>query len=481
MVEIITNPSGSLGSAKPVLDIEHDPPSAAQSCGDMSTGSDMDSLEDARRLVRDLRQKTRAQAQQIMAWRRAYKMQELLISRLQREKCDQLKALSSKLLLFESRLIRKQKDISTMLNIRENIINRQQRIIETLSNRLIDNGLEVPQSEIHELETNLPDLDSLNDSDSAVVLEDVDSDSTYHVPKFRTNTDGVTVMRSISDAIDPNLKYTSVRRNNGFLRRPEILETVYSVEEDGDNDQEDIEQNIPQNIKSFWAILNTLKKESGLPSNMTYIGNVLTYTRSITNAFVVHFQSCYNNHTNVRISDQNHIPFCGSLTNHNFTEDEIQEKLKNMNIKNKDMHACQDFLIRTIESGLQVDVIYTNLAKVFDIVCHSLLLKKLEAYGVGEGGASWISSYLTNRCRYVDVSGAESKEIVGSGGMLQGSAEMVRLSIVEYMRYLEGTESSICVHGGEVVNVGYVITLGRINSSDMKNVKLCALSSQTSA
>ncbi|CAH1176224.1 unnamed protein product [Phaedon cochleariae] len=229
--------SGSLGSAKPILDIEQGP-SAAHSCGDMSSASDVDNLEDARRLVRDLRQKSRTQAQQIMAWRRAYKMQELLISRLQREKCDQLKALSSKLLLFESRLIRKQKDISTMLNVRENIIHRQQRIIDTLSNRLIDNGLEVPQSEINELETNLPDLESLNDSDSAVVLEDIDSDSTYHAPKFRINTDGVTIMRSISDAIDPNLKYTSVRRNNGFLRRPEILETVYSVEEDADNDQE---------------------------------------------------------------------------------------------------------------------------------------------------------------------------------------------------------------------------------------------------
>lgn len=131
-----------------------------------------------------------------------------------------------------------------MLNIRENIIHRQQRIIETLSNRLIDNGLEVPQSELTELECNIPDLDSLNDSDSAVVMEDLDSDSnTYHIPKFRTSSDGVTVVRSISDAIDPNLKYTSVRRNNGFLRRPEILETVYSVEEDADNDENKSEAN----------------------------------------------------------------------------------------------------------------------------------------------------------------------------------------------------------------------------------------------
>lgn len=162
--------------------------------------------------------------------------------RLQREKADQLKVLSSKILLFESRLIRKQKDISTLLNHRENIIHRQQRIIETLTNRLIDNGLEPPHNDLTELDTNLLDLDSLNDSDSAVVLEDVDSDSNVtHIPRFRsTNTDGVTVMRSISDAIDPNLKYTT-RRSNGFLRRPEILETVYSVEEDADNENQSSE------------------------------------------------------------------------------------------------------------------------------------------------------------------------------------------------------------------------------------------------
>ncbi|XP_060523548.1 uncharacterized protein LOC132700334 isoform X2 [Cylas formicarius] len=202
------------------------------------TSCDFENLDDARKLVRDLRQKTRTQAQQIMAWRRAYKLQEMLVTRLQKEKCEQLKVLSSKLLLLESRLIRKQKDIAAMLNVRETIICRQQRIIETLTTRLTDNGLEVPH-EITELENCLPDLDSLNDSDSAVVLEDVDSDSTvYHPIKLRPSTrDGITVVRSISDAIDPNLKYTSMRRNNCFLRRPEILETVYSVEEDADDNQ----------------------------------------------------------------------------------------------------------------------------------------------------------------------------------------------------------------------------------------------------
>lgn len=44
--------------------------------------------------------------------------------------------------------------------------------------------------------------------------------------------------RSISDVIQqPNsCKILNMRRSNGYLRRPEVLETVYSVEEDGDGD-----------------------------------------------------------------------------------------------------------------------------------------------------------------------------------------------------------------------------------------------------
>lgn len=46
----------------------------------------------------------------------------------------------------------------------------------------------------------------------------------------------------MSDAVEPpaNNKYcSSQRRSNGFLRRPEVLETVYSVEEDADGTASD--------------------------------------------------------------------------------------------------------------------------------------------------------------------------------------------------------------------------------------------------
>lgn len=37
--------------------------------------SEIQNLEDAQKLIKELRQKTRSQAQQLLAWRRAYKMQ----------------------------------------------------------------------------------------------------------------------------------------------------------------------------------------------------------------------------------------------------------------------------------------------------------------------------------------------------------------------------------------------------------------------
>lgn len=49
--------------------------STATVSNDAEGTSDIENLEDARRLVRELREKMRSQSQQLLAWRRAYKMQ----------------------------------------------------------------------------------------------------------------------------------------------------------------------------------------------------------------------------------------------------------------------------------------------------------------------------------------------------------------------------------------------------------------------
>ncbi|KAK2584142.1 hypothetical protein KPH14_006574 [Odynerus spinipes] len=191
------------------------------------------SLEEAKSVIATLRAKQRAQAHQMLAWRRTLKIQEELVARLTREKAEQLRTLSSQLLLFESRLCRKQKEIEASLAQRESIILRQQRVIRQLQSRLAERRDGTGTRDSPPCDA-LDRLDSLGDSDSAVVLEEATDDPAP--PRFRSNITDVTVIRSVSDAVEPSSKYSSMRRCNGFLRRPEILETVYSVEEDGDSE-----------------------------------------------------------------------------------------------------------------------------------------------------------------------------------------------------------------------------------------------------
>ena len=117
------------------------------------------------------------------------------MARLTREKAEQLRSLSSQLLLFESRLCRKQKEIEASLAHRESIILRQQRVIRQLQSKLkqateLRTGVQTtpmmmttttPTSVMGMITRDTRDsppcdaldrLDSLGDSDSAVVLEE---------------------------------------------------------------------------------------------------------------------------------------------------------------------------------------------------------------------------------------------------------------------------------------------------------------------
>lgn len=105
--------------------------------------------------------------------------QEEFLCRLRKEKGDLLKYISSQLLLFESRLCRKQKKIEADLAQREAIILKQQRVIRQLQSRLCERTTGIRESAPCDA---LDHLDSLGDSDSAVVLEEAIDDPTP--PRF---------------------------------------------------------------------------------------------------------------------------------------------------------------------------------------------------------------------------------------------------------------------------------------------------------
>lgn len=71
--------------------------------------------------------------------------------------------------------------------------------------------------------------------------------------------------------------------------------------------------------------------------------------------------------------------------------------------------------------GGQVDTIYTDFQKAFDIICHILLINKLDQFPIDNCTKAWIYSFLTERCQMVCVNGTKSRAIHPTSSVPQGS------------------------------------------------------------
>jgi hypothetical protein len=56
-----------------------------------------------------------------------------------------------------------------------------------------------------------------------------------------------------------------------------------------------------------------------------------------------------------------------------------------------------------IDKGIPVGVLFLDMSKAFDTVCHKRLLGKLERYGIRGPAYSWIESYLNNREQCTEI------------------------------------------------------------------------------
>ena len=75
----------------------------------------------------------------------------------------------------------------------------------------------------------------------------------------------------------------------------------------------------------------------------------------------------------------------------------------------------------TIDKSMFGCGVYTEVQKAFHNVNHSILIDKLEHYGIRGVGLDWFSSCLSNRKQYVSVNGASSDYLDITCGVCQGS------------------------------------------------------------
>ena len=56
-----------------------------------------------------------------------------------------------------------------------------------------------------------------------------------------------------------------------------------------------------------------------------------------------------------------------------------------------------------VNKGMNVDAIYTDFSRAFDVVNFNLLIKKLNCYGVKGNLLRWTESFLKGRSQYVKM------------------------------------------------------------------------------
>ena len=77
--------------------------------------------------------------------------------------------------------------------------------------------------------------------------------------------------------------------------------------------------------------------------------------------------------------------------------------------------------LKNLDENLITCALYVDLSKAFDTVNHSILLKKLQHYGIRGIPLNLLKSYLSNRKQYTFVNGSKSTELLIDIGVPQGS------------------------------------------------------------
>lgn len=80
-----------------------------------------------------------------------------------------------------------------------------------------------------------------------------------------------------------------------------------------------------------------------------------------------------------------------------------------------------EYILKHLNSRIQVDAVYTDFSKAFDKISHDIMLNRLAEVGVHGSLLNWFESYLTGRLQAVSIGSCVSKFQLVTSGVPQGS------------------------------------------------------------
>ena len=185
------------------------------------------------------------------------------------------------------------------------------------------------------------------------------------------------------------------------------IEEVISIEHDP-------EQNNRTNTKKFWTYIQHRKKDNSTIPGLKFKGCLFTDPTQKADILNRQFQSVFSEH--MKISEQEFRAEQIMKTKPSQAANDIyienggiQKLLEQLNPHK----AAGPDVSKNLEEGKQTDVLVMDFAKAFDKVCHSLLLHKLDHYGIHGKTNRWIQAFLSDRSQVVATEGFLSESLKG--------------------------------------------------------------------
>ena len=98
-----------------------------------------------------------------------------------------------------------------------------------------------------------------------------------------------------------------------------------------------------------------------------------------------------------------------------------------------------DEVLKALENGKNVDVVYLDFAKAFDKVDHKILMKKVYQFGIRGKLYTWIENFISNRYQQVLVDGKLSRKEKVISGVPQGTV----IGPLLFLIYIDDLESTL--------------------------------------